>query len=168
MHYFSPVDKMELLEIIRTKQTSDDTICSAVNLGLKQGKIVIVVNDSPGFYTTRLLIFSAVELFRLLQDGVSPTDIDKATKQFGFHVGLASLVDEVGIDVTAFITGDMQKVFGDRLADSSIIELFQIFIKNNFLGRKSGQGLYTYREGGKKEMNLKLNEIIHSTKVKQM
>ncbi|CAF0737229.1 unnamed protein product [Rotaria sordida] len=93
MHYFSPVDKVELLEIIRAKQTSDNTICTAVSVGLKQGKIIIIVNDSPGFYTTRLLIFSFIELFYLLQEGLLPNDIDKATKKFGFHIGLAILLD---------------------------------------------------------------------------
>src|SRR6185437_11584952 len=121
MHYFSPVDKIELLEIIRTKQTSDDTLCSAINIGLKQGKIVIVVNDGPGFYTTRLLIFSIIEIFYLLQEGLSPKDIDKSTKKCGFHVGLATLIDEFGIDIIAHITFNLQKIFGEYLANLSII-----------------------------------------------
>jgi len=163
MHYFSPVDKVELLEIIRSKKTSNDTLCSAVNIGLKQGKIVIVVNDKPGFYTTRLLIFSCVEVFSLLQEGLTPQDIDKATKKFGFHIGLASLCDEFGIDVITYIAVHLQKVFGERLINSSVIELFQIFVKNNLFGKKSGQGLYIYPNNDNRKINLKLKELINNS-----
>ncbi|CAF4755837.1 unnamed protein product, partial [Rotaria socialis] len=147
MHYFSPVDKMELLEIVRAKKTSDDTIRSAVSVGLKQGKVVIVVGDGPGFYTTRLLMFAGAEVFRLLQEGATPKDIDRATKKFGFPVGSATLFDEVGIDVAAHIARDMQTVFGARLGDSSMPQLFQDLVKNNLCGRKTGQGLYIYQAG---------------------
>jgi enoyl-CoA hydratase/long-chain 3-hydroxyacyl-CoA dehydrogenase len=163
MHYFSPVDKVELLEIIRSKKTSNDTLCSAVNIGLRQGKIVIVVNDKPGFYTTRLLIFSCVEVFSLLQEGLTPQDIDKATKKFGFHIGLASLCDEFGIDVITYIAVHLQKVLGERLIDSSVIELFQIFVKNNLFGKKSGQGLYIYPNNDNRKINLKLKELINNS-----
>ncbi len=159
MHYFSPVDKIELLEIIRAKQTSDETLCSAINLGLKQGKIVIVVNDGPGFYTTRLLIFSCIEVFYLLQEGQSPNEIDSATKNFGFHVGLATLIDEFGIDILAHIVLHLQNIFGERLANSFIIEFIQIFIKNNLFGRKSRQGLYIYQDNGNKQVNQNLKEL---------
>jgi enoyl-CoA hydratase / long-chain 3-hydroxyacyl-CoA dehydrogenase len=163
MHYFSPVDKMELLEIVRAKKTSDDTVRAAVSVGLKQGKVVIVVGDGPGFYTTRLLMFAGAEVFRLLQEGVSPKDIDKATKNFGFPVGSATLFDEVGIDVAAHIARDMHVVFGDRLTDASMPALFQELVRNNLHGRKSGQGLYIYQagvKGGNRELNPKFQEII--------
>jgi len=170
MHYFSPVDKIELLEIIRAEQTSDDTVCLAVDIGLKQGKIVIVVNDGPGFYTTRLLIFSSVEVFCLLQEGVSPKDIDEATKKFGFHVGLATLLDEFGIDIIAYVACYLQKIFGERLTNLSVIELFQIFVKKNLFGRKTRQGLYVYSDGNKKEINPQIKELLqHSAiQVKEM
>ncbi len=163
MHYFSPVDKMELLEIVRAKQTSEDTVRSAVSVGLKQGKVVIVVGDGPGFYTTRLLMFAGAEVVRLLQEGATPKDIDKATKKFGFPVGSATLFDEVGIDVAAHIAHAMQGVFGERLADKSMPNLFQELVNNNLHGRKTGQGLYIYQEGvkgGDREINPKFTELI--------
>ncbi|CAF3784692.1 unnamed protein product [Adineta steineri] len=167
MHYFSPVDKVELLEIIRTKQTSDETVCSAVHIGLKQGKIIIVVNDGPGFYTTRLLAFISVEIFYLLNEGLSPKDIDKATKNFGFHVGLATLLDEFGIDIIANIVFHLQTIFGERLIDLSIIELFRKFIRNYLFGKKSQQGLYIYSNDNhnKKEINPKIKELIKDTSI---
>jgi enoyl-CoA hydratase/long-chain 3-hydroxyacyl-CoA dehydrogenase len=163
MHYFSPVDKMELLEIVRAKKTSEDTVRSAVNVGLKQGKVVIVVGDGPGFYTTRLLMFAGAEVFRLLQEGATPKDIDKATKKFGFPVGSATLFDEVGIDVAAHIAHDMHKAFGERLTDKSMPDIFDELVNNNLLGRKSGQGLYVYQagvKGGDREINPKFTELI--------
>jgi enoyl-CoA hydratase/long-chain 3-hydroxyacyl-CoA dehydrogenase len=154
MHYFSPVDKIELLEIIRAKQTSDETLSTAVNIGLQQGKIIIVVNDGPGFYTTRLLIFACIEVFYLLQEGLTPKEIDQATKKFGFHVGLATLIDEFGIDIILYIIYHLRKIFGDRLANDSIIELLEI---------KSRQGLYVYQDSGNRETNSKLKELIQNS-----
>jgi 3-hydroxyacyl-CoA dehydrogenase/enoyl-CoA hydratase/3-hydroxybutyryl-CoA epimerase len=145
MHYFSPVEKMPLLEIIKTDQTSDKAITTAVEFGRKQGKTVIVVSDGAGFYTSRILAAYMNEAAYLLSEGVPVERIDKAMLEFGFPVGPFTLLDEVGIDVATKIMPVLQEAFGERLQAP---ECFAQLKSTGRLGKKDKRGFYDYNYDG--------------------
>ncbi len=147
MHYFSPVEKMPLLEIIVTEDTADWATATAVEYGKQQGKTVIVVKDAPGFYTTRILVPYTNEAFFLLEDGASVNAIDKAMVQWGFPVGPLLLADEVGLDVGGHIAQIMVDAFGERMAGPGIMAGL---LEDDRKGRKNHRGFYTYDEKGKR------------------
>lgn len=147
MHYFSPVEKMPLLEVVVTDQTADWAEATAVEYGRRQGKTVIVVNDGTGFYTSRILGPYSAEAFHLLAEGASVADIDGAIEDWGMPVGPLLLADEVGIDVGAKITPILVDAFGERMAPPGNMEGLTASDRK---GRKNRRGFYTYDEAGKR------------------
>jgi 3-hydroxyacyl-CoA dehydrogenase/enoyl-CoA hydratase/3-hydroxybutyryl-CoA epimerase len=147
MHFFSPVHKMPLLEVIVTPRTEKDATVTAVAYGKRLGKTVVVVNDAPGFYTTRTLSAYMNEAGRLLDEGASIESIDRALTNFGFPVGPITLLDEVGIDVGGKVGQVLVEAFGTRMAPS---ESLRRVVESGRTGRKGKKGFYQYDETGAK------------------
>ena len=145
MHYFSPVEKMPLLEVIVTDKTSEAAEATAVAFGKKQGKTVIVVNDGTGFYTSRILGPYTAEAFHLLVAGARVEDIDSAIEAWGFPVGPLRLADEVGLDVGAKIGAILTEAFGQRMA---MPDAMPGLMSADRKGRKNRRGFYSYDSKG--------------------
>ena len=156
LHYFSPVDKMPLAEIIAHDKTSDQTISTTVAFAKKQGKTPIVVKDKAGFYVNRILAPYMNEAAILLLEGCSIEALDKAMVKFGFPVGPMQLLDEVGIDVGSKIGPILQAELGDRFAPP---EAFSKLIDDGRLGKKAKKGFYQYNTKSKKKL---VDESVYS------
>lgn len=147
MHFFSPVHKMPLLEIIRTDQTSEEALATTVEVGRKMGKTVIVVNDGPGFFTSRVLGPFVNEALWCLAEGATIEQIDRALTGWGWPVGPLALLDEVGIDIAEHAGKVMLEYSGECAQPSPV---FQKMIDAGRLGRKGGKGFYDYSKDPKR------------------
>ena len=148
LHFFSPVEKMPLVEVIPHTGTSEQTIATTVKLAKKQGKTPIVVADKAGFYVNRILAPYIAEAMRMLVEGESVEDIDNALVKFGFPVGPIQLLDEVGIDTGTKILPILEAAYGERF--SAPATLIQAILNDDRKGRKNGRGFYLYGVKGRK------------------
>jgi 3-hydroxybutyryl-CoA dehydrogenase len=145
MHFFNPVPKMKLLEIVRALETDDETLAAAIEIGKRMGKEVVVIKESPGFITSRINAMIGNEAFHMLQEGIaSAADIDKALKLGLNHpMGPFELVDLVGLDTRLHILEYLHKSLGDKYRPAPLLVQY---VKAGRLGRKSGRGVYEYPE----------------------
>jgi 3-hydroxyacyl-CoA dehydrogenase/enoyl-CoA hydratase/3-hydroxybutyryl-CoA epimerase len=146
MHFFSPVEKMPLLEVIPTEATDPEAIVTAVRFGRRMGKTVIVVADHPGFWVNRLLAPYLNEAAIMVAEGVPIDVIDRTMTAWGFPVGPIALLDEVGLDVAQKAGQVMHAAFGDRLRPP---ETLGRLLADGRQGRKNGRGFYRYQDGHK-------------------
>ena len=158
LHYFSPVDKMPLVEVIPHAGTSPQTISTTVALAKKQGKTAIVVGDSAGFFVNRVLAPYINEAARCLLAGEPIDHIDKALVNFGFPVGPIQLLDEVGIDVGTKISPILVDAFGQRFAAPAG---FDAVLKDDRKGRKNGKGFYLYGQKGRSAKTKQVDPTIY-------
>ncbi len=157
MHFFSPVEKMPLLEIVVTDKTAPWAIDRAFRIGAKMGKQIIVVKDSPGFYTTRALAFFLAEAALILEEGANIEEIDTALTDFGFPVGPITLMDEVGIDVGIHVLDSMKEAFSDRIQTPAGLGAVE---QSGRLGRKNGKGFFLYADGKKGAPDASIYEMM--------
>ena len=155
MHFFNPVERMPLVEIIRGKQTSDEAIATVHAVARKLEKTPVLVNDGAGFLVNRILAPYLNEAGWLLSDGASIEAVDKALVRFGMPMGPLRLLDEIGFDVSRHAGRSMYEAFGERLEPAPVLEALE---QTKRLGKKGGTGFYKY-EGGKEQ---EIDESIYS------
>ena len=160
MHFFSPVEKMPLLEVIPHAGTAPETIVRAVRFGRKMGKTVIVVADHPGFWVNRILLPYMNEAGLLVQEGTPVDLIDGVMTRFGFPVGPVTLLDEVGLDVAAKAGKVMHDKFGDRLEPAGVLARM---LEAGRQGRKNGKGFYRYEDGKKQGVDAGAYQVLGVT-----
>jgi 3-hydroxyacyl-CoA dehydrogenase/enoyl-CoA hydratase/3-hydroxybutyryl-CoA epimerase len=158
MHFFSPVAKMPLLEVIRHPGTSEEALATTVALGRTMGKTVIVVGDGPGFFTSRVLGAMLNEAAWMLAEGADIEKVDHAMTRWGWPVGPFALLDEVGLDVARHAGQVVRDALGDRVAPPPI---FERMIADRRLGRKAKRGFYLYEEGKKGKTSKRVDPAVY-------
>ncbi len=149
IHFFNPVHRMPLVEIVRTTHTSEEVLASAFSFVTAMGKTPVLVADRPGFLVNRLLAPYLNEAGYLLEAGASVDSIDHALEEFGMPMGPCRLLDEVGLDVAEHVSGEMERAFGERMRAAGVVDGLR---QEGLLGRKNGRGFYRYEAGRPKEV----------------
>jgi 3-hydroxyacyl-CoA dehydrogenase/enoyl-CoA hydratase/3-hydroxybutyryl-CoA epimerase len=165
IHFFNPVHRMPLVEIVKTTKTSTHTMNTAKKFAQKLGKTTIVATDSPGFIVNRILAPYLREAVVLLEQGVAAEDIDKAIKSFGMPMGPITLLDEIGLDVAGKVMESMSQAFGERQGP---LALFKVLKEQKLLGKKAKKGFFLYDEKGKRqELNPDIAQAIKAEPIKK-
>jgi 3-hydroxyacyl-CoA dehydrogenase/enoyl-CoA hydratase/3-hydroxybutyryl-CoA epimerase len=154
LHFFNPVSRMKLVEVVVAKETTDDTKERAVAFIRQIGKVPVTVRDRPGFLVNRVLFPYLLEAAELFEAGIEPDRIDNALVQWGMPMGPLRLIDEIGVDVTIDIAATLEKAFGRRDHASAVL----LWLRDQrMLGQKSGVGFYKY-EGKSQLPNMALKD----------
>jgi len=160
MHFFSPVDRMPLVEIIRGEKTSDETVAIIASLGKRMGKTVVICNDGPGFIVNRLLGPYLNEAGFLVAGGATVDSIDRTMIRFGMPVGPLTLLDEVGIDVAGKASQVLTEAFGDRITASPLVAAL---LGDGRAGKKNGRGVYLWVKGKKTKPDPSVYRLVGSS-----
>jgi len=161
LHFFNPVSRMKLVEVVVGTETSDDTIARALAFVRQIAKLPVTVRDSPGFLVNRVLFPYLLEAAELFENGTSAQEIDDSLSQWGMPMGPLRLIDEIGVDITVDIANTLEKAYGKRDRASKILREMQ---SAKLLGRKSGAGFYKY-EGKSQTENSEIEKWRHISAV---
>jgi 3-hydroxyacyl-CoA dehydrogenase/enoyl-CoA hydratase/3-hydroxybutyryl-CoA epimerase len=160
IHFFNPVHRMQLVEVIVAKQTSPDVVRRAVKYVQQIGKLPIVVKDSPGFLVNRILMPYLLEAGHLFECGASVENVDEAMLEFGMPMGPLRLIDEVGVDVSQHVAENLAGHYKNRM---EVPDVLNQLMKAGWLGRKSKKGFYDHLEGKDAEVNLQVDKFKKDT-----
>jgi 3-hydroxyacyl-CoA dehydrogenase/enoyl-CoA hydratase/3-hydroxybutyryl-CoA epimerase len=157
LHFFNPVHRMPLVEVIRTDQSSDRALATAFAFAGAMGKTPVLVADRPGFLVNRLLGPYLNEAGYLLEQGAGVAEIDRVLTEFGMPMGPCRLLDEVGFDIAQHVAREMERAFGERMKPSPVVGLLT---EEGRLGRKNGRGFYSYPKGKQAGVDREVSRIL--------
>lgn len=157
IHFFNPVHRMQLVEVIVGRHTDPDVVRQSVRFVQQLGKLPVIVQDSPGFLVNRILMPYLMEAGQLFENGARIEDIDEAMLDFGMPMGPLRLIDEVGVDVAQHVAGTLAGKFAPRMQNP---KLLQRMLDKKLLGKKGGQGFYLYGAKGKEPViNIEIEKL---------
>ena len=159
LHFFNPVHRMQLVEIIAARQTAPEVLQRAVKFAQQIGKLPVVVKDSPGFLVNRILMPYLIEAGNLFEAGAKIEDLDEAMLDFGMPMGPLRLLDEVGLDVSLHVAETLAAHFGDRM---KIPDCLRKMTSDGLLGRKSGRGFYLHEKSKEAKPNPQVSTFVQS------
>jgi 3-hydroxyacyl-CoA dehydrogenase/enoyl-CoA hydratase/3-hydroxybutyryl-CoA epimerase len=165
LHFFNPVHKMQLVEVVVGDKTNSVVTERVLQFVQKIGKLPVVVKDSPGFLVNRVLMPYLMEAVTLFEMGASVVQIDQAMLDFGMPMGPLRLLDEVGIDVASHVATHVSEAFSDRM---HVPEALGLLLNANHLGRKTGSGFYIHNKDGTPEVNSEIGHMVTTKQAEQM
>ncbi|MCP4782645.1 MAG: multifunctional fatty acid oxidation complex subunit alpha [Fuerstiella sp.] len=165
LHFFNPVHRMELVEVVRTDETSEETVTTLLKLAKKLGKTAVVTTDSPGFLVNRALFPYIGEAVRMVLEGYDCRKLDSEVKRFGMPMGPIDLIDHVGIDVAWHVAGTLEDVLPES---KNVIRLLGQMVARGWTGRKGGRGFYVYQDGKSMAVNPELPAFIRNDRAKDV
>ena len=161
LHFFNPVHRMQLVEVIAARQTSPEVLQRALKFAQQIGKLPVVVKDSPGFLVNRILMPYLIEAGNLFEAGAKVEDLDDMMLDFGMPMGPLRLLDEVGLDVSLHVAGTLAAHFGDRM---KVPDCLRKMTGAGLLGRKSGNGFYLHEKSKDAKPNPQVSDYVQSQK----
>jgi len=166
MHFFNPVHRMPLVEVIAGHRSSPEAVASVHAFALELGKVPVVVRDAPGFLVNRILMLYFNEALRLLAEGVAVEDADRAMRMFGMPMGPFALMDEIGLDTGQHASAVLEGAFGKRIGAAT--NALQAMVSGGKLGKKNGRGFYAYRDGKRTRPDPAIPRLIGAGTVLQL
>jgi 3-hydroxyacyl-CoA dehydrogenase/enoyl-CoA hydratase/3-hydroxybutyryl-CoA epimerase len=157
LHFFNPVHKMPLVEVVRGEASGDEALATGLGFALDMGKNPVVVKDGPGFLVNRVLAPYLNEAGYLLEEGAGVRSVDQAISSFGMPMGPCRLLDEVGLDVARHVGREMEAAFGERMKPAGVVDEL---LEDGRLGKKSGLGFYVYDDGEEKKVDPDLRRML--------
>ncbi|MFQ5506513.1 MAG: 3-hydroxyacyl-CoA dehydrogenase NAD-binding domain-containing protein, partial [Planctomycetota bacterium] len=157
LHFFNPPERMPLVEVVHREGTSKKGLARVARLASDLGKFPVLVRDCPGFLVNRCLAPYLAQGVAMLEEGIDPERIDRIAEDFGLPMGPLRLIDEIGWDIAAKVCDVLSEAYPDRMSAS---ELFQVVAGEGLLGRKSGQGVYSYGKKGKTSLNKRFKTLV--------